>query len=70
LGVDYPIEIDKEENNKKIWGLPYVPLTDPVPLGLISGFSVGAAINYYRKRPPFSSKIFTIRTCTIDSQVL
>lgn len=61
LGVDYPIEVDNEENAKKIWGLPYVPLTDPVPLGLISGFSVGSLINYYRKRPTFSSKIFTLR---------
>jgi len=70
LGVDYPIEIEKEENVKKIWGFPYVPLTDPVPLGLISGFSVGAMINYYKKRPSFSSKLIEIRTSTVNSKIL
>jgi hypothetical protein len=55
LGVDYPIDIENEQNVKKNWGLPYVPLTDPAPLGLISGLSVGGLINYYKKRPTFSS---------------
>ena len=57
LGVDYDLEFDKEEApiKKRVWGLPVIDFTDPLPMGVLGGLSTGIWFNAYKKRPFFAS---------------
>ena len=59
LNVDYDLNLPKDDEEKsiKVWGLPYAKITDPWPLGFLSGFGTGALLNMLRARPPLASKI-------------
>ena len=57
---DYDLNLSsKEEESKiRIWGLPYIKMWDPIPLGIVTGFVTGGVYNrYFKKRPLFSSMI-------------
>ena len=58
LGVDYDLEFpDQEQQDKiRVWGLPYVKISDPLPLGLIAGFGASTLFNLWRRRPALASK--------------
>jgi hypothetical protein len=61
LNVDYDLNLPKdahEQDNIRVWGLPYLKITNPVPLGLLTGFGTGSLYNFFRARPIFSSKNF------------
>lgn len=52
MGNDYNLNFeDENEKNIRVWGLPYVKVNDPVPLGVLSGTLVGYFVNRYRQRP-------------------
>ncbi|CAF0708432.1 unnamed protein product [Brachionus calyciflorus] len=57
LGVDYDLELpDQEEQNKiRVFGLPYIKISDPVPMGLMAGFGAGAILNIWKRRPLLTS---------------
>ena len=59
LDIDYDVNFqsDAEKDKIKIWGLPSASLTDPVPVGILSGALFGALVNAYRNRPKFSSNL-------------
>ena len=57
MDVDYDLEFQSEEEESKIrvWGLPFIRPSDPVPLAIWGGIALGCMINGVRKRPLFSS---------------
>lgn len=59
LANDYDIQLSEKQDLDKIrvWGLPYIKLTDPVPAGIVTGFSAGAILNFWRRRPALAGKI-------------
>jgi len=60
LDADYDLNLPSNEDESKIriWGLPYIKLWDPIPLGILTGFVTGGVYNkYFRKRPLLSSMI-------------
>lgn len=53
---DLELKTDEELAKIRVWGLPWIHPSDPVPLGIAGGLGLGSLINYFRRRPMFSSK--------------
>lgn len=57
LGVDYDLQLPDQQqlDNIRVWGLPQFRLHDPVPFGLLLGFSGASLFNFWRRRPALTS---------------
>ena len=66
LGLEHDVDLksDEELNKIRVWGLPFIRPTDPVPLAIWGGLASGALINVLRRRPIFSSSLisYTMRS--------
>ena len=57
LGVDYDVNLPKDSENIKVWGLPYLSIDHPVSIGLVGGLISGYCRNGYKMRPMTSSDL-------------
>lgn len=58
LGVDYDVNLPKDgSENIKVWGIPYMSPTHPIPIGVGAGALFGFMRNAYKTRPIFSSDL-------------
>lgn len=63
LENEYDLNLSSKEDESKIriWGFPQLKLWDPIPLGILTGFTIGGAYNrYFRKRPFFTSMVWYV----------
>jgi hypothetical protein len=49
------MDTSKDPDSIRVWGLPYLSPTSPGFVGVFGGLTVGAFINYAKKRPPLTS---------------
>jgi hypothetical protein len=63
---DINIPNQEEQDKRRIWGVPYLPITNPVVLGTTFGFVTNSLLNQFKKRHNFANVHYHIITSIIS----